>query len=148
MAAPFTPRISPSAPFCGLYILFFTVRIWTKFSGSRHRRRLNHFLLPQTLLRIASRLSVDQCGRLTPASRFLALFHIFSGSDIYECLIGAMTANSRCSAAEPPGLETQQREIESLLRQCELRAGDSWWVRPPAFALTGLAVSTPRLTLP
>ncbi|KAM3618374.1 uncharacterized protein V6R79_019730 [Siganus canaliculatus] len=39
-----------------------------------------------------------------------------------------MTANSRCSAAEPPGLETQRREIESLLRQCELRAGDSWYV--------------------
>lgn len=39
-----------------------------------------------------------------------------------------MTANSRCSAAEPPGLETQRREIESLLRECELRAGDSWYV--------------------
>nr|XP_046253659.1 ubiquitin carboxyl-terminal hydrolase 11 [Scatophagus argus] len=39
-----------------------------------------------------------------------------------------MTANSRCSAAEPPGLETQRREIESLLRQCELRAGDSWYL--------------------
>ncbi|XP_068188940.1 ubiquitin carboxyl-terminal hydrolase 11 isoform X2 [Antennarius striatus] len=39
-----------------------------------------------------------------------------------------MTANSRCSSAEPPGLETQLREIESLLRQCELRAGDSWYV--------------------
>ncbi|TMS15865.1 Ubiquitin carboxyl-terminal hydrolase 11 [Larimichthys crocea] len=36
-----------------------------------------------------------------------------------------MTANSRCSAAEPPGLETQRREIESLLRECELRAGDN-----------------------
>ncbi|KAL6119028.1 usp11 [Pungitius sinensis] len=39
-----------------------------------------------------------------------------------------MTANSRCSAAEPAGLETQRREIESLLRECELRAGDSWYV--------------------
>ncbi|XP_029282373.1 ubiquitin carboxyl-terminal hydrolase 11 [Cottoperca gobio] len=39
-----------------------------------------------------------------------------------------MTANSRCSAAEPPGLETQRREIESLLREWELRAGDSWYV--------------------
>uniref|UniRef100_A0A4W6D9N0 Ubiquitin carboxyl-terminal hydrolase n=1 Tax=Lates calcarifer TaxID=8187 RepID=A0A4W6D9N0_LATCA len=39
-----------------------------------------------------------------------------------------MTANSRCSAAKPPGLETQRREIESLLRECELRAGDSWYV--------------------
>uniref|UniRef100_A0A8C4IKP0 Ubiquitin carboxyl-terminal hydrolase n=1 Tax=Dicentrarchus labrax TaxID=13489 RepID=A0A8C4IKP0_DICLA len=39
-----------------------------------------------------------------------------------------MTANSRCSAAEPPGLESQRREIESLLRECELRAGDSWYV--------------------
>uniref|UniRef100_A0A8C4NYU1 Ubiquitin carboxyl-terminal hydrolase n=1 Tax=Dicentrarchus labrax TaxID=13489 RepID=A0A8C4NYU1_DICLA len=34
----------------------------------------------------------------------------------------------RCSAAEPPGLESQRREIESLLRECELRAGDSWYV--------------------
>ncbi|XP_060930905.1 ubiquitin carboxyl-terminal hydrolase 11 [Limanda limanda] len=39
-----------------------------------------------------------------------------------------MTANSRCSAAEPPGLETQRREVESLLRECELCAGDSWYV--------------------
>ncbi|KAM7404196.1 hypothetical protein PAMP_011563 [Pampus punctatissimus] len=39
-----------------------------------------------------------------------------------------MTANSRRGAAEPPGLETQRREIESLLRECELRAGDSWYV--------------------
>ncbi|XP_041860910.1 ubiquitin carboxyl-terminal hydrolase 11 [Melanotaenia boesemani] len=39
-----------------------------------------------------------------------------------------MTANSRCSSAEPPGLETQRKEIESLLRECELRAGDSWYV--------------------
>uniref|UniRef100_A0A8C2WYA7 Ubiquitin carboxyl-terminal hydrolase n=1 Tax=Cyclopterus lumpus TaxID=8103 RepID=A0A8C2WYA7_CYCLU len=39
-----------------------------------------------------------------------------------------MTANSRCAAAEPPGLETQRREIESLLRECELRAGDGWYV--------------------
>uniref|UniRef100_A0A8D3DWT7 Ubiquitin carboxyl-terminal hydrolase n=1 Tax=Scophthalmus maximus TaxID=52904 RepID=A0A8D3DWT7_SCOMX len=39
-----------------------------------------------------------------------------------------MTANSRCSAAEPPGLETQRREIECLLRECELCAGDSWYV--------------------
>ncbi|XP_056897311.1 ubiquitin carboxyl-terminal hydrolase 11 isoform X2 [Takifugu flavidus] len=39
-----------------------------------------------------------------------------------------MTANSRCPTAEPPGLETQQREIDSLLRQCELRAGDTWYM--------------------
>ncbi|KAM7410760.1 hypothetical protein PAMA_020952 [Pampus argenteus] len=39
-----------------------------------------------------------------------------------------MTANSRRAAAEPPGLETQRREIESLLRECELCAGDSWYV--------------------
>ncbi|XP_017288455.2 ubiquitin carboxyl-terminal hydrolase 11-like [Kryptolebias marmoratus] len=39
-----------------------------------------------------------------------------------------MTANSRCSVAEPPGLETQRREIESLLRESELQAGDSWYV--------------------
>ncbi|KAF1391079.1 hypothetical protein PFLUV_G00064870 [Perca fluviatilis] len=32
------------------------------------------------------------------------------------------------TAAEPPGLETQRREIESLLRESELRAGDSWYV--------------------
>uniref|UniRef100_A0A8D0A2D6 Ubiquitin carboxyl-terminal hydrolase n=1 Tax=Sander lucioperca TaxID=283035 RepID=A0A8D0A2D6_SANLU len=32
------------------------------------------------------------------------------------------------TAAEPPGLETQRREIESLLRDSELRAGDSWYV--------------------
>lgn len=43
-------------------------------------------------------------------------------------MIGVMTANSRCSAAESPGLETQRREIESLLRECELRAGESWYV--------------------
>uniref|UniRef100_H3DBW0 Ubiquitin carboxyl-terminal hydrolase n=1 Tax=Tetraodon nigroviridis TaxID=99883 RepID=H3DBW0_TETNG len=29
---------------------------------------------------------------------------------------------------EPPGLETQRREIDSLLRQCELRAGDAWYM--------------------
>ncbi|KAM9855966.1 ubiquitin carboxyl-terminal hydrolase 11 [Aulostomus maculatus] len=39
-----------------------------------------------------------------------------------------MTANSRRSASEPPGLDTQRREIECLLRECELRAGDSWYV--------------------
>uniref|UniRef100_A0A3Q2QPG1 Ubiquitin carboxyl-terminal hydrolase n=1 Tax=Fundulus heteroclitus TaxID=8078 RepID=A0A3Q2QPG1_FUNHE len=39
-----------------------------------------------------------------------------------------MTANSRCSVAEPPGLETQRREIECLLRDSELQAGDSWYV--------------------
>uniref|UniRef100_A0A667XQ14 ubiquitinyl hydrolase 1 n=1 Tax=Myripristis murdjan TaxID=586833 RepID=A0A667XQ14_9TELE len=39
-----------------------------------------------------------------------------------------MTASSRSAAAEPPGLETQRREVESLLRDCELRAGDSWYV--------------------
>ncbi|XP_014906287.1 ubiquitin carboxyl-terminal hydrolase 11 [Poecilia latipinna] len=39
-----------------------------------------------------------------------------------------MTANSRCSVAEPPGLETQRREIECLLRESELQAGDSWYV--------------------
>lgn len=65
--------------------------------------------------------------RRTSASHFLALFNISDTSDIYEWLIGVMTANSRCSAAESPGLETQRREIESLLRECELRAGESWW---------------------
>ncbi|KAM4563774.1 ubiquitin carboxyl-terminal hydrolase 11 isoform 1-T2 [Odontesthes bonariensis] len=39
-----------------------------------------------------------------------------------------MTANSGCSAAEPPGLKTQRREIECLLQECELRAGESWYV--------------------
>ncbi|KAM4737720.1 ubiquitin carboxyl-terminal hydrolase 11 [Anableps anableps] len=39
-----------------------------------------------------------------------------------------MTANSRCSVAEPPGLETQRREIECLLQESELQAGDSWYV--------------------
>ncbi|XP_019716174.1 ubiquitin carboxyl-terminal hydrolase 11 [Hippocampus comes] len=40
-----------------------------------------------------------------------------------------MAANSRCPAAEdPPGLETQRREVECLLRDCELRAGDSWFM--------------------
>ncbi|XP_077437528.1 ubiquitin carboxyl-terminal hydrolase 11 isoform X2 [Vanacampus margaritifer] len=40
-----------------------------------------------------------------------------------------MAANSRCSAAEPPpGLETQRQEVECLLRDCELRAGDSWFM--------------------
>ncbi|XP_061621358.1 ubiquitin carboxyl-terminal hydrolase 11 isoform X2 [Phyllopteryx taeniolatus] len=40
-----------------------------------------------------------------------------------------MAANSRCSAAEPaPGLESQRREVECLLRDCELRAGDSWFM--------------------
>ncbi|XP_056131166.1 ubiquitin carboxyl-terminal hydrolase 11 [Lampris incognitus] len=32
------------------------------------------------------------------------------------------------SGTEPPGLETQRREIQSLLRECELREGDSWYV--------------------
>ncbi|KAM9752836.1 LOW QUALITY PROTEIN: ubiquitin carboxyl-terminal hydrolase 11-like [Menidia menidia] len=36
-----------------------------------------------------------------------------------------MTADS---PAEPPGLRTQRREVEALLRECELRAGDSWYV--------------------
>lgn len=31
------------------------------------------------------------------------------------------------SATEPPGLETQRREIENLNRNQQLRAGDSWW---------------------
>uniref|UniRef100_A0A672ZZX5 Ubiquitin carboxyl-terminal hydrolase n=1 Tax=Sphaeramia orbicularis TaxID=375764 RepID=A0A672ZZX5_9TELE len=39
-----------------------------------------------------------------------------------------MTANSHCSSVEPPGLDTQRREVECLLRRCELRAGDSWYV--------------------
>ncbi|XP_061591618.1 ubiquitin carboxyl-terminal hydrolase 11 [Cololabis saira] len=39
-----------------------------------------------------------------------------------------MTADGRGSVAEPPGLETQRREIESLLRESELRSGDSWYV--------------------
>nr|XP_020515702.2 ubiquitin carboxyl-terminal hydrolase 11 [Labrus bergylta] len=32
------------------------------------------------------------------------------------------------TASEPPGLETQRRDILSLLRDTELRAGDSWYV--------------------
>ncbi|MEQ2284142.1 hypothetical protein AMECASPLE_018509 [Ameca splendens] len=39
-----------------------------------------------------------------------------------------MTANSHCSVAESPGLETQRREIECLLHESELQAGDSWYV--------------------
>ncbi|XP_053173050.1 ubiquitin carboxyl-terminal hydrolase 11 [Scomber japonicus] len=39
-----------------------------------------------------------------------------------------MTANSRRSGTEPPGLETQRREVETLLREGELRSGDSWYV--------------------
>lgn len=39
-----------------------------------------------------------------------------------------MTANSHCSSAEPPGLDTQRRDVECLLRRCELRAGDSWYI--------------------
>ncbi|KAG7521473.1 ubiquitin carboxyl-terminal hydrolase 11 [Solea senegalensis] len=39
-----------------------------------------------------------------------------------------MTFNSRCSAADPPGLESQRREVESLLRESELCVGDSWYM--------------------
>lgn len=31
------------------------------------------------------------------------------------------------SVSEPPGLESQGREIENLNRNQQLRAGDSWW---------------------
>lgn len=109
-------------PFYSYSHYFPTFWIWPKSSGNRHRRWLNHFLLPQTQLQTASLLSVDQCYSLG----FCLSFRVLNASDIDERLIGTMTANSRCSAAEPPGLETQRREIESLLRQCELRAGDSW----------------------
>lgn len=128
VAEPFTAVISIKFNFV-LYIHihdFATTWLWTKFSGSRHCRRLNHFLLPQTQLRTASLLSVDQCDSLGSCFSFPGSFSCPEASDLNERLISIMTANSRCSAAEPPGLETQRREIESLLRQCELRAGDSW----------------------
>ncbi|KAJ8257762.1 hypothetical protein GJAV_G00189410 [Gymnothorax javanicus] len=38
-----------------------------------------------------------------------------------------MAANT-AGGAEPPGLETQRREIEALLRNHDLRAGDSWYL--------------------
>ncbi|MEQ2222226.1 hypothetical protein ILYODFUR_023974 [Ilyodon furcidens] len=46
-----------------------------------------------------------------------------------------MTANSHCSVAESPGLETQRREIECLLRESELQAGDSWKSSPDSSRL-------------
>ncbi|XP_064156657.1 ubiquitin carboxyl-terminal hydrolase 11 [Anguilla rostrata] len=37
-------------------------------------------------------------------------------------------AATTAGAAEPPGLETQHREIEALLQNHDLRAGDSWYL--------------------
>ncbi|KAJ8371314.1 hypothetical protein SKAU_G00113420 [Synaphobranchus kaupii] len=37
-------------------------------------------------------------------------------------------AATTAGAAEPPGLETQRREIEALLQSHDLRAGDSWYL--------------------
>ncbi|XP_060737314.1 ubiquitin carboxyl-terminal hydrolase 11 [Tachysurus vachellii] len=39
-----------------------------------------------------------------------------------------MAASSTLVVAEPPGLETQQREIESLVQNQELRLGDCWYL--------------------
>ncbi|XP_076860166.1 ubiquitin carboxyl-terminal hydrolase 11 [Brachyhypopomus gauderio] len=39
-----------------------------------------------------------------------------------------MATTSTASATEPPGLETQRREIDSLIQTQELRAGGSWYV--------------------
>ena len=37
-----------------------------------------------------------------------------------------MTTTTPAVVTEPPGLETQRKEIESLLQEHELRSGDSW----------------------
>ncbi|KAL2103438.1 hypothetical protein ACEWY4_000306 [Coilia grayii] len=39
-----------------------------------------------------------------------------------------MAAITPASATEPPGLETQRREIENIVQNHELRAGDSWYL--------------------
>ncbi|XP_060788407.1 ubiquitin carboxyl-terminal hydrolase 11 isoform X2 [Neoarius graeffei] len=39
-----------------------------------------------------------------------------------------MATSSTAAAAEPPGLETQQREVESLIQNQELRLGDCWYL--------------------
>ncbi|XP_047679014.1 ubiquitin carboxyl-terminal hydrolase 11 isoform X2 [Tachysurus fulvidraco] len=39
-----------------------------------------------------------------------------------------MAASSTLVVTEPPGLETQQREIESLVQNQELRLGDCWYL--------------------
>ncbi|KAL7884651.1 hypothetical protein AOLI_G00074210 [Acnodon oligacanthus] len=39
-----------------------------------------------------------------------------------------MAATGSGAATEPPGLETQRREIEALLREEELRVGESWYL--------------------
>ncbi|XP_028849343.1 ubiquitin carboxyl-terminal hydrolase 11 isoform X2 [Denticeps clupeoides] len=39
-----------------------------------------------------------------------------------------MAAIATPQAAEPPGLETQRRQIEALLQNYELRAGESWYL--------------------
>ncbi|XP_076133204.1 ubiquitin carboxyl-terminal hydrolase 11 [Alosa pseudoharengus] len=39
-----------------------------------------------------------------------------------------MAAITSASATEPPGLETQRREIETIVQNHELRAGDSWYL--------------------
>lgn len=93
--------------------------------GSSHPPGPNHFFLPQTE-RCSPALSPHQCSDCLFASWLGSTPHLCP--DINEWLIGDMTANSRCSVAEPPGLETQRREIECLLRESELQAGESWWV--------------------
>lgn len=37
-----------------------------------------------------------------------------------------MATTTSAAVTEPPGLETQRKEIESLLQKHELRAGDTW----------------------
>ncbi|XP_062315817.1 ubiquitin carboxyl-terminal hydrolase 11 isoform X3 [Osmerus eperlanus] len=39
-----------------------------------------------------------------------------------------MTTTTPAVVTEPPGLETQRKEIESLLQEHELRSGDSWYL--------------------
>ncbi|XP_010864114.1 ubiquitin carboxyl-terminal hydrolase 11 isoform X1 [Esox lucius] len=39
-----------------------------------------------------------------------------------------MAASTSAAVTEPPGLETQRKEIESLLQGHELRAGDTWYL--------------------
>uniref|UniRef100_A0A8C7TS58 ubiquitinyl hydrolase 1 n=1 Tax=Oncorhynchus mykiss TaxID=8022 RepID=A0A8C7TS58_ONCMY len=39
-----------------------------------------------------------------------------------------MATTTSAAVTEPPGLETQRKEIESLLQEHELRAGDTWYL--------------------
>uniref|UniRef100_A0A674EVM3 Ubiquitin carboxyl-terminal hydrolase n=1 Tax=Salmo trutta TaxID=8032 RepID=A0A674EVM3_SALTR len=39
-----------------------------------------------------------------------------------------MATTTSAAVTEPPGLETQRKEIESLLQKHELRAGDTWYL--------------------